>query len=42
MYFENSAPVLISLFLQSAVSSTGENTKCEMADLNLQTFDAVC
>jgi len=27
VYFENSTPILISLFLQSAVSSTGENTK---------------
>lgn len=35
MYFENSTPVLISLFLQSAVSSTDEDTKHEMADLNL-------
>lgn len=35
MYFENSTPVLISLFLQSAVSSAGENTTHEMADLNL-------
>lgn len=35
MYLENSTSVLISLFLQSAVSSTGENTKHEMADLNL-------